>query len=451
MLQTKLTKTFTKGVFILAAPVMLQQLISAFASLVDNLMVGSLGKDAIVSVGASNQVFFVVLLLGFGIGEGASIFIAQQFGSKKFHEMHYTFLIGLIFGGLVGILGAIGVFYFQDLLISQFTNEPQQITLASEYISIAVFSYPLILINIVIGSAYRSCGNTVVPMIAGVTAIISNTILNLILIFGLFGAPAMGVAGAATATVISRVLELLFLSIFMQVRHMPFVPKLRDVFTIPFALVKTVILKSLPLIGNEFLWGLGTTTLMAFYGTRSSSDYASIQIAYTTANLLFVVMSGFAVAVSILIGQELGKSELDKARYHSKLLIQLSILTGLCVSIIAVALSFITPHFYDVSNEIQQLSANILRVMAIFFPLYILSTTFFFIMRAGGDVLGVILMDALYMWIIVIPVAFLVINYTAIPIVFAYMIVQSTEIFKCLIGLYRYKTGKWVKNLVSAH
>ncbi|MGL4589464.1 MAG: MATE family efflux transporter [Mycoplasmatales bacterium] len=444
----KLEYKYIKMVFLLAAPVMLQQFLGASATLIDNLMVGTLGADAINAVGASGQIFFVIMLIGFGITEGTSIFIAQQFGSKKFHEMHLTFVIGIIMSVSIGIIGSVAVLLFQETFIGFFTREPAQQALAFEFLKIIVWMYPLSLSSMMIGSAYRSCGQTKIPMIAGIISIATNTMINYLLIAGMFGFPALGVRGAAIATVLAKLLELVILIVIMKRNHMPFMPEFMDFFKVPLNLVKEVTKKTIPLITNEFLWGFGMTTLMALYGAKSAEDYTSVTIAYTTANLLFVVLGGFAVSVSILIGQELGRGAMAEAKRNSIRLFEIGLITGLTVSVIAVILSFVVPDFFSVSEEIKQTAARIMQVIALVFPLYVISATSFFILRAGGDVKGVLMMDSGIMWFVVIPLAIVVVKFTDLNIVTTYLIVQSIEIVKTVIGFWRFKTGIWLKKIV---
>lgn len=447
-MKNKLTYDYVKMVFKLALPVMIQQFITAFASLVDNLMVGSNGKDAINAVGASGNIFFVVMLIGYGISNGVGIFLAQQYGSKQFQGMHYTFLIGIIGALLLGIISAGFVLNFKELLINIFTRVDAQHLLAYDYLEIAIFTYPIILVSMSIAGAYRRCGNTFLPMVAGVIAITINTGLNYLLINGNLGFPALGVSGAAIATLIARVIELIILIIMMEIKHMPFRPKFTDIFKIPLNTVKQVVTKSIPLTVNEFLWGFGMTTLMALYGLKSADNYTAVQIAYTTANLLFVVMAGFATSVSVLIGQELGRNDLEGARTHSHMLNKLSIITGMIVLCLAFILSFIVPNFYNVSAEIKNNTANILRIMAIYFPIYIITANLFFTLRAGGDVKGVLFVDGGFMWFVAIPIAYFMNSYISLPVVLTFLIVQSSDILKLFVIFKRYKKGLWIKKLI---
>lgn len=447
-MNNKLTKTYVKMVFTLALPVMIQQFITAFASLIDNLMVGTNGKDAINAVGASGNIFFVVMLVGYGISNGTGIYIAQQYGSKEYKGMHHTFLVGIIGALIVGAVSAIVVYGLKAPLVNAFTRETSQHILAYEYLKIAVFTYPIILVSMSIAGAYRSCGNTVLPMIAGVAAIVINTSINYLLINGNFGFPALGVQGAAIATLIARIVELIILIIIMEKKQMPFRPVFKDLFTIPKKIVLQVIKLSAPLTANEFLWGLGMSTLIALYGIKSADNLTAVQISYTTANLLFVVMSGFATAASVLIGQDLGKNNLEGAKSHATALLKLSLVVGFTITILAFSLSYVVPNLYNVSDEIRNSSANILKVMGLYFPIFVVTGTMFFTLRAGGDVRGVLVVDGVFMWVVAIPISYLINKNAPFTIAFIYFLVQLTDVLKMIVIYIRYKKGRWVKKLV---
>ncbi len=359
----KLDKKFISRIFIIALPIIIQQFIMALAQLVDNLMVGSLGEAAIAGVGASNMIFSIVLFLSFGISEGCSIFSAQQYGARQIDKLRHTFVVCLYLSLILAISSMLIVGFNNEFLISLFINGDNQtaingLTYGVNYTKVAIFSYIFITINVAIGTLFRSTGNTRVPMIAGVAAILTNTFLNYVFIFGNFGFPEMGVMGAGLATVLSRILELSLLLYFMYREHVDFVPKVIDFKTVPVEQFKEITLKVIPLSINEFGWSFGRATIMALYGARSAEEFAAVQISNTVANLLFVAMSGFSVAVSVVIGQELGRGNLNQAKEDSKKLLVLGLYVGIFISFIAYVLVFILPYFYNSVSDSTMLLAQ---------------------------------------------------------------------------------------------
>ncbi len=440
-------KLFFKSALVIAMPIVIQQLVTSLAQLVDNIMVGTINGQAIAGVGAVNSIFFVLMTATFGISEGASIFIAQQFGANKKGKMANSLAISFsIIFVMAGIcLTLINTFDEQLLRLFIHGNSEEALTALSyglDYLNVLVWGYWLLMINTVIGSAFRAIGKTKIPMMAGVVAVITNTSMNFILI------PILGVKGAAIATILSRVIEFSILLYTLKFRQQAFVFNLESFTTIKLEQFKQMIAKMVPLTANEALWGLGTSTLMAFYGARSITDLASVQITYTIANILFVAMSGFGVAVAVLIGQKLGRDEFDKAIENSRKLMALAVVIGFIFLLLAQVIALVIPGLYgNVDPLIQEQSANLLRIIGLVYPIYVMTVTFFFTLRAGGDTMGVLIMDAGTMWGISIPVGFILVNFTSAPLYMIFIGVQSFEIIKMTIGYYRYRKHNWVQNI----
>lgn len=444
----KLDFKFYKTVLLVAMPVMLQQFISAFAQVIDNLMIGSLGADAIAAVGASNSIFTVVMVIGYGVSEGATVFGSQQFGAKQYNQMTKTFILSLVFALFFGFLSFMVIRANGSFFLQLYNLDGQRLTYGIQYITVVSLSYIFIILNGVVGSAIRSTGRTKIPLFCGMIAIASNTVLNYSLIYGNLGLPALGVEGAALATVLARIIESTLLVIAVVGIKAEFTTNFfQNMRKISLNFIAKFTQKTLVLISNEFLWGFGMATLMTFYGSRSSDDLVSMQIASTTSNLMFSVMSGFAVSVSIFIGQQLGKNKLKEARENATKILILGVLVGFVITIITMISSFFTPYLFNVSDEIRMMSSWILRIIALAFPLYLFTVTIFFTLRAGGDVRGVFVMDSMAMWVITIPLAWAVVNFTELPMIYIYLAVQSTELLKAVIGYHRFRQEKWLKNL----
>lgn len=440
-------KKFFKSTLIIALPIVIQQLVASLAQLVDNIMVGAINGQAIAGVGAVNSIFFVIMTTTFGISEGASIFIAQQYGANKKSKMGNSLAISFSIIIFMAMLLLTIVNVNDERLLRLFihgsdTEAMSALTYGLDYLNILVWGYWLLMVNVVIGSSFRAIGKTKVPMSAGIVAVITNTIMNFILI------PRFGVQGAAIATIISRVFEFIILFTILRFKQEIFEFNFKSFTTIKFEQFKMMIAKMIPLSTNEFLWGLGTSTLISFYGARSIADLASIQITYTIANILFVAMAGFGVAVSVLIGQKLGQGQFEQAVENSKKLIGLSILTGLFFLLTAQVISFIIPTiYYNVEPLIQNQSMNLLRIIGFIFPVYIVTVTFFFTLRAGGDTLGVLLMDGGIIWCMSIPAGYYLVHFTSAPIYGIFIGVQFFEFVKLAVGYLRYRKFNWLQNI----
>lgn len=440
-------RIFFKSAMVIALPIVIQQLVTSLAQLVDNIMVGTINGQAIAGVGAVNSIFFVIMTSTFGISEGASIFIAQQYGAGKRDKMGNSLAISfsIIIAMAAAALAFINIYDERLLRLFIHGNDAEAMAAMSygmDYLNVLVWGYWLLMVNAVIGSAFRAIGKTKIPMSAGIVAVITNTSLNFMLI------PHFGVKGAAAATVISRVIEFGILFTVLKFKQTVIEFNLRSFTTIKLEQFVMMIKKMVPLTANEFLWGFGTSTLMALYGARSITDLASIQITYTIANILFVAMAGFGVAVAVLIGQKLGQNQFEEAIENSKKLLALGLITGIVFFGLTQILAFIIPFLYgNVEPIIQVQAANLLRIIGCVYPVYVLTVTFFFTLRAGGDTLGVLIMDGGTMWFISIPVGYLLVNYTMMPIYGIFIGVQTFEVLKMCIGYYRYRKHNWVQNI----
>lgn len=438
---------FFKSALVIAMPIVIQQLVTSLAQLVDNIMVGTINGQAIAGVGAVNSIFFVIMTSTFGISEGASIFIAQQYGAKKRDKMGNSLAISFAIIILMATVALTAINIFDEQLLRMFIhgNDPDSVAamqFGMDYLNVLVWGYWLLMINTVIGSAFRAIGQTKVPMSAGIVAVVTNTTMNFMLI------PVYGVKGAAVATILSRVIEFTILFVILKFKQTEFDFNIASFTTIKLDQFKQMIAKMVPLTANEFLWGFGTSTLMALYGARSITDLASIQITYTIANILFVAMAGFGVAVAVLIGQKLGQNKFEEAIENSRKLLALGLITGLVFFGIAQVIAFVIPLLYsNVDSIIQIQASNLLRIIGCIYPVYVITVTFFFTLRAGGDTLGVLIMDGGTMWLMSIPVGFVLVYFTSLPIYGIFIGVQFFEIVKMIIGYIRYRKHNWVQNI----
>lgn len=440
-------KDFFRSALSIALPIIVLQLVTALAQLIDNIMVGTINGQAIAGVGAANSILLVVMSTTFGICGGASIFLAQQYGANNREKMGNSLAISISIIVIVALVALTFINVFDEQLLGIYIHDGDDASItakqyAMDYLNVMVWGYWLLMFNAVIGSLFRAIGQTKVPMKAGIVAVISNTTLNFILI------PILGVKGAAFATVASRVIEFIILYYCLKQKQTVLDFNLNSFKTVKVAQFKLMIKKMIPLATNEFLWGLGTSTIMALYGSRSIIDLASAQITYTIGNILFIGFSGFGVATSVLIGQKLGNNEFDQAIENSKKLLTIGLMTGLVFMVLAQILAFTIPFFYGNVDPIIQVQAeNLLRLIGLIYPVSVLTITLFFILRAGGDTFGVLLMDSGTMWLLTIPFGFMLVKFTNLPIYGIFIGVQSFEIVKMLFGFYRYRSKIWVKNI----
>ncbi len=449
---------FYKKVAIIALPVLVQNIITNFVSLVDNIMVGQIGTEQMSGVAIVNQLIFVFNICIFGGISGAGIFTAQYFGKGDNKGVRDTFRAKLIICLSVTLIALGILIFFHKELISLFLHQSDDgLDLIStlEYAKSYIYIMLLGLLPFAITQAYsgtlRETGQTVVPMCAGVAAFVINVSLNYVLIFGKLGFPVLGVQGAAIATVIARYAECLVVVLWAHLNKAKckFIKGTYRSFKIPKPLVKDIATKGAPLIFNEVMWSLGTTMLVQCYSVRGLEAVSAMNISSTVSNLFFCAFFALGSAVSIMVGQLLGAGQLERAVDEDRKLIALSV--AVCVAIgglLALTAPFF-PSVYNTTNSIKDLATSLLRVAAVMMPLNAFVHMAYFTLRSGGKTIVTFLFDSVFVWGVSIPVAFVLSRFTGLPVLELYIIVQSLELIKCVIGFIMLKKKLWVQNLVK--
>ncbi|MDO4701005.1 MAG: MATE family efflux transporter [Erysipelotrichaceae bacterium] len=437
-------KTFYITVLTVAIPLMLQQLIISSVNLIDNLMVGQLGDYAIGAVGTVNRVYIIILYGINGLVAACSIYIAQYFGAKNKGKMQESFLISLLISFLLVVCFTIVALVYPKEIVMYFTRDEQILTYGAQYLKIVIFSFLPNVFSLCIASAIRSIGKTKAPLIISIIAVIANTILNYILIFGHFGFPSLGVKGAALATVIARFLELIM---YVVVVNQEEFPRVFHFVKITKELLTKILLKAIPLFLNEIIWTFGIATLFKFYSTRGSWATSGYSIALTIADIFFILFSGMAIATTVLVSQKLGANHLEQAKENAYKLVGFGIFLALVFGIGMFASSYILPYIYNVTEETMSVAVSIVRIMGCFYWIYMATAQFYFILRAGGDMKSALLMDSGFMWLFNIPLIYMIAYYTNINIILMYVMSQMTDVIKLLYSYFLVKKEKWLVNL----
>ena len=451
-------RNFYRHVLAVSLPIMIQNFITNFVSLLDNIMVGRVGTTAMTGVAISNQLIFVFNLCIFGCVSASGIFTAQFYGRGDQRGVADTMRFKLYSGLLLCAVG-IGVFaMFGEGLISLYLQgegavEDAQASLAAglDYLHIMLWGLaPFVLVQCYAGTL-RECGQTFVPMVAGITAVIVNLSLNYILIFGKFGVPALGASGAALATVISRYVELLIVVIWTHRHHdeNPFARMTYQSAGVPRALVSKIMIKGMPLMVNELFWSLGVAALSQCYSWRGLSVVAAINISSTITNLFNVIHLALGSSVSIIVGQLLGAGDMEEAVDRDTKLIAFS--TGVCLIIGAVmfAAAPLFPAIYNTEQAVRDLATAFIRIMAVYMPFGAFLHASYFTLRSGGKTIITFLFDSVFICCVSLPSAYIMAHYTAVPIIPLYAAVQAIDVIKCVIGFILVKKRVWVQNIIE--
>ena len=451
-------KAFYKSVVTLLIPIVIQQFITSFVSLLDNIMVGSLGTEAISAASIANQVMLVFILAVFGGMSGAGIYGAQFFGKGDTDGMRYTFRCKMYFGVLISAAAILVYLFFGESFIAAFLKgESNGGDLAltqrggCDYLNIMLWGLPPFALVQVYAGTLREAGETRAPMFAGICAILTNLFGNWVLIFGHLGAPAMGVQGAAIATVISRYVELLIVASHAH-RHTdkyPFIAGAYKSLYVPGKLAVRILRTATPLLINEILWSLGLTFITQFYSSRGLNAVAALNINGTAWNLFSVIMMGMGSAVAIMVGQRLGAGKIDEARDVDRKLIFLTEVIHVIIGVSMVLAAPLVPRLYNVSEEVRDLTRQLLIIAGCSLPIHSFAHVTYFTIRSGGRTVITFLFDAVYTWVIAVPLAFCLTRYTELTITQVYFCVQFVDIIKVLIGLVMLKSDFWARNVVN--
>lgn len=439
-------KSFYFTALLLAMPNIIQQLVTNLSQMVDNLMVGRLQEIAIAGVTITNQIFFIFTIVMLGLSAAGGIFITQYRGAKNDEKVTEVFRVVLLFAIGLGLIFFFAMHFIPEVFLGLFAKDPQTIASALSYVDFIKYTFLIYPISLAIGASYRFCGLVKVPMYVAIVSVIVNIIFNYLLIYGNFGFPALGVPGAAIATLIARVVEVVILFVLTRKLNTPIKITLSKMFSFEKFVLTDYINKGYGLIINEFFWSLGMQMVVVVYTSKISENIAAMSIANVMTNLIFVGMSGMSVAVSIIVGNSLGQGKFEDARRDSKKLLKLSSGVGLSLGIIVVIVSYFITMLYDINPETLMAARLVIVAAASFSWLYYLNVGFFYTLRAGGDTKSVLIMDSGFVWAVMIPAA-LLIGQLHLYLPLHYFVVQFFDFIKLIVARARYRKGHWLKNL----
>ena len=453
-------KNFYKKVLVITLPILVQQVITNFVSLVDNIMVGQIGTEQMSGVAIVNELLFVFNVCIFGGVSGAGIFTAQYHGKGDHKGVRATFRAKIIIVSLMTLV-CIGLFvFFDDELIGLFLHKGEDnldlektLMYGKEYLAVMRLQIPLFAITQAYAGTLRETGRTVPPMMGGIVAVAANVVLDYVLIFGIeaVGIPAMGIMGAAVATVAARVCEFVVV-VWWTHRNKEknrFIVGAYRSLIIPKDLFFGIAQKGLPLMINEVLWSTGQAVLIQCYSKKGLEAVSAINISSTVSNLFFCACVAFGSAISIIVGQLLGAGEIERAKDEDRKLIFAAVMVCLAIGGIMVGFAPLIPQIYNTTDTVKNIATHCLIVSAIMMPFHGFIYTAYFTLRSGGKTVITFLFDSVYVWAVLIVAAFMLSRFTTIAIIPLYAIVQSLESIKCVLGFILVKKGVWAKNLVE--
>ncbi len=451
-------RAFYKRVMALALPIMIQNGITNFVNMLDNVMVGQVGTVEMNGVTVANQLIFVFNLCIFGAVSGAGIFGAQFAGNGDHKGIAHTLRFKLLFCTLLTVIG-IGVFLlWGDGLVGLYlrgegdpADAAASLDFARQYIRIMLVGLLPYTVVQCYASTLRETGQAVPPMVAGSVAVGVNLALNSLLIFGLLGFPKLGVAGAAVATVISRFAELGMVVVWTHTHkeRNRYAEGLYRSLTIPRHLVGQIFVKGMPLMVNEALWSLGMATLSQQYSLRGLNVVSANNICQTFFNVFSVAFMAVGVTVGILLGQQLGAGDREGARDASRKLIAFSVMVGVVVAVAYALCAGLIPRLYNTTDDVRGLATGLMLICAAAMPIDAFAHASYFTLRSGGKAFITFLFDSGFMWVVSVPLAFVLVQFTDLHILWVYAACQGINLVKCILGGILVKQGSWIRTIVE--
>jgi putative MATE family efflux protein len=452
-------RAFYKRVMAVAVPIMIQSGISSFVSLLDNIMVGRVGTEQMSGVAIVNQLIFVFYLCIFGGLSGIGIFTAQYYGSEDDEGIRRTFRFKLWVGFGLLALAVLTFVFFGDNLISLYLKGSQDggdsaaaLNYGSNYLKIMLAGLPAFTVVQVYAKTLRECSETVVPMRAGVIALLVNLVFDYILIFGKFGFPELGVNGAPIATVFSRFVEMAVVVIWAH-RHINdkcrYLKGVYKTMRIPLDLVKRFVIKGTPLLMNEALWSAGMAILTQCYSLRGLNVVAAYNISNTIYGLFSVIFFSMGDAIAIIVGQHLGAKRFEQAKDEDNKIIAFAVFIAAVSGVFIFIASFFFPLLYNTTPESKHIASQFLMAEAFIAPMIALMHTTYFTLRSGGKTIITFLFDSAFMWVVSVPFAFVLSRFTNLYVIWVFVLVEMANLIKCIIGIILVKKGMWMNNIVD--
>lgn len=451
-------KAFYIMLFSVALPIMIQNGITNFVSLLDNIMVGQLGTEQMSGVAIVNQLIFVYYLCMFGGLSGVGIFTAQYFGNKDDEGIRHTFRYKLWLGLIISVITVIIFVCFGDSLIQLYLNGTNDggdllatLEYGKNYLWVILFMLPAVYVGQLYTSTLRECGETFIPMVSGVVAVFVNLLFNYLLIYGKLGFPKLGVVGAAIATVLSRYVEMSIVIIW-ALRHRDshtYFKGLYRTLLVPWRLVGRFFTTGIPILINEALWSVGLAMLTQAYSIRGLNVVAGQNIASTINNIFNIVFIALGDAVAIIVGQHLGAGDMEKARDTDNKIIAFAVGSSILIGAIMFFTAGLFPELYNTNAQAKLIATHFIMVEAIIMPKDAFLHTSYFTIRAGGKTFITFLFDSVFMVAVSVPVAYIFSKFTTLDAALVFAVVHAFDLIKCVIGFVLVKKGVWMNNIVK--
>jgi len=441
---------FYKDLGVIAAPIIIQNFISTSLNMVDTIMIGMVGETQIAAVGIANQVFLILCMFLFGTCSGCGIFISQFWGKRDNDNIKRVVGLELTSTLVISIIITFAAIAFPRQIIGIFNTDPDVLLYGSRYLRLVCFSYVFTAVTFCFSFALRCTEKATYPMYISAVALLTNTFLNYVFIFGHFGFKAMGVEGAALATVIARFIEVVLIIAVVYKSNKILAPGFRHMFLIESHFFKRIFRTTIPVLLNEVCWGLATVIYSIAFGRIGKEAIASVQISNTIQQMFMILCFGIANASGVMIGKRIGAGNEEEGKDYAHRFAVLSVASGIFIGIIMALSCPLILRFFKVSQGVVMdtyrivLMHSLVMVMRVFNIVLIVG-----VLRGGGDANRAFAIEASTMWFIGVPAAFAGALLFKLPIYWVIALTNLEEVGKFMLCLNRLVSGKWINNLVK--
>lgn len=441
-------KSFYKSFFALTLVIAMQNLIVFSVNLADNVMLGAYSEYALSGVALVNQIQFMLQMLIAGLGEGVVIMCSRYWGSRNISPIKKVISIAMSCGIVIAVLMFIFVFFFPQTALGLFTKDAGVISEGVKYLSIICFSYVFFAITNILIASLRSVETVKIGFVISLSTLCVNVCLNYILIYGNFGAPELGVRGAAIATLIARIIETIVVLVYVFRIDQKIKICIRDFFSYDMVIIKNYVKVTLPVFLANSIWGLNQGVQTSILGHMGQASIAANSISTTIFQIVSVLAYGSASATSVIIGKTIGEGNVHKVKSYAKTMQVLYLCIGIVTGLALFLLKDVVLSFYDISESSRALALQFMTVLSI----TVVGTSYQMpaltgVVRGGGDTTFVLYNDLIFIWLVVIPSAALSAFVFGFSPIVVFACLKCDQVLKCFVAVIKVNRFKWIKHI----
>lgn len=440
-------RDFYRKIYQLVTPIVVQNILSAAVGSADVIMLNYVGQSAISAVSLATQYTNILFMFYYGLGSGATMLCAQYYGKGEYEPIRVIQGAAMRISLIASVVFALAAMFIPELMMRVYTKDAELISLGVTYLRYMSITYICWGILEIYLSILRSIGEVKVSMILNILAFVLNIILNAVFIFGLFGAPRMGVAGVALATMLSRMVQLIGCFV-VSMRQKKIKLKFQYMFKKNKLLMQDFIRLSLPALGNEIIWGLAFSMYSAIMGHMGSDVVAANSLVTVVRNFSSTVCFGVGSGGAILLGNIIGRNQMEEAKECASKILKLAVITG---AIGGVVILLVSPFVLEFAS-LTETAHRYLKYMLLINSYYIMggavnATLIAGVFRAGGDSRFGFVCDIIDMWVYAIPLGFIAAFVLKLPVMVVYFLLCTDEFVKWPWVFKHYRSMKWLKNI----